>query len=118
LKIYRFDEEVGKPIQAFGSRFSMSRIGAVAGEVHIGCMHFDCSGLVGRHEATVNQLFLVIEGQGWVSGEGEEKIPIRAGEAAYWIKGESHESGTFNQTMKAIVLEGEQLNPDQFMIAK
>lgn len=115
MKIYRFDQEVGKPINAFGSNFNMARIGVYNGEFHIGCMHLDSNGLVGRHNATMNQLYLVIEGEGWVSDESDDRIPIRAGQAAYWVKGESHESGTYNHSMKAIVIEAENLEPDKFM---
>jgi quercetin dioxygenase-like cupin family protein len=118
MDIYRFDQEVGKPINAFGSHFKMSRIGAYAGEFHIGCMHLEANGLVGRHDAVTDQLFLVIEGEGWVSGASGEKISIRSGEAAFWVKGESHEAGTTNQTMKAMVIEAEKLNPESFMAKK
>lgn len=116
MKIYRFDQEVGKTINAYGSKLIMSRIGMYNGEFHIGCMHLNGNGLVGRHEATTNQLFLVIQGEGWVSGVSDEKIAITAGKAAFWEKGESHESGTYNHSMKAIVLEAEGLDPDKFMV--
>lgn len=118
MEIYRFDQEVGKQIGAFDSNFKMSRIGVYHGEFHIGCMHLEANGLVGRHDAVTDQLFLVIEGEGWVSGASEEKISIRAGEAAFWIKRESHEAGTRNQTMKAIVIEAENLSPENFMAKK
>ncbi|RXJ04361.1 cupin [Anaerobacillus alkaliphilus] len=115
MKIFRFNQEVGKQINAFGSNFVMSRIGNYHGEFQLGCMHIDKYGLVGRHEATTNQLFLVIEGEGWVTGETDEKLTIKAGEAAFWIKGENHAAGTGNNTMKAIVLEGENVDPAKLM---
>ncbi|MBP3041437.1 cupin [Bacillaceae bacterium Marseille-Q3522] len=115
MKIFRFDQAVGKPIKAFGSSFDMSRIGVYSGEIHIGCMHFDKNGLVGRHKATTNQLFLVIEGEGWVCGKTEERVTVHAGQAAFWEKDESHEAGTTDYFMKAIVIEGENLYPEKFM---
>ncbi len=115
MKIFRFDQEVGKPIQAHGSKFVMSRIGQYLGEFQLGCMHLDEHGLVGEHEATTNQLFLVIDGQGWVTGETSEKVFLNAGQAAYWNKGEMHAAGTDGHTMKALVIEGENLDPDKFM---
>ncbi|MDZ5471504.1 cupin [Bacillus sp. 31A1R] len=112
--IYNFSQEVGNPIQAYGSSFDMSRIGVFEGKFHIGCMHLGEDGLVGRHDATSNQLFLVIEGEGWVSGPDHIKLPIKAGQAAFWVTGENHESGTENM-MKAVVIEGDNLNPEKFM---
>lgn len=115
MEIFRFDQEVGKQINAYQSILTMSRIGTFDGEFHIGCMHLDHNGLVGRHNATSDQLFLVIEGSGWVSGESDEKVAIKAGEAAYWVEGESHEAGTFDCTMKALVIEAKKLSPEKFM---
>lgn len=114
MKLYRFDQEVGKPISAFGSSFTMSRIGQYNGEFHIGCMHLEEGGLVGRHDAVVNQLFLVITGEGWVSDASGTKTSIKSGEAAFWVKGENHESGT-KTGMVAMVIEGEKLDPEAFM---
>lgn len=115
MKIYRFDQEVGKPINAYGSKFVMARIGHYLGEFQLGCMHLDEQGLVGEHEAATDQLFLVIDGQGWVSGDTGDRTHIKAGQAAFWEKGEMHAAGTGGHTMKAIVIEGEKLNPDKFM---
>ncbi len=113
--MFRFDQEIGKPIHQFGSTFTMSRIGLFDSTLHIGCMHLDNNGLIGRHEAVTDQLFLVIEGSGWVSGDSGEVIEIKAGQAAFWTKGESHEAGTYSTTMKAIVIEGDNLQPEKFM---
>lgn len=64
---------------------------------------------MGRHDAVSSQLFVVVQGEGWVSGEKNQKLPIKAGEAAYWEKGESHEAGSQSK-MIAIVIEGEYLD--------
>ena len=63
-------------------------------------------GVVGRHPAAVAQLFVVVEGSGWVSGGGGEREPIAAGEAVLWEEGEEHESGS-EGGMTALVLEAE-----------
>lgn len=52
------------------------------------------------------QLFCIVAGSGWVSGEDGTRVPIRTGEAAWWDRGEIHESGT-DTGMTAIVLEGD-----------
>ena len=51
-------------------------------------------------------LFLVVQGEGWVHGEESDRTRIRAYQAAYWEKGEWHESGT-ETGMTAIIIEGE-----------
>ncbi|MDR7318254.1 cupin [Brevibacillus nitrificans] len=115
MKLFRFDQQVGRKIDRFDSAHAtISRIMKTPGPVHIGCIHLDASGVVGYHPAVVPQLFLVVSGEGWVRGEEEERIPIAAGQAAFWITGEGHESGT-EKGMVALVIEGEGLDPDSFM---
>ena len=41
-------------------------------------------------------------------------MPIRAGQAAFWENGEWHSAGS-DTGMIAIVVEGESLDPGQFM---
>jgi len=52
------------------------------------------------------QLFLVVQGEGWVRGESPETRSITTGYAAFWEKDEWHESGT-ESGMTAIVIEVE-----------
>lgn len=63
-------------------------------------------GVLGRHPAIVDQLFYVVQGDGWVAGRDGTRAPIRAGQAAYWTAGEEHESGTHGG-MTALVIEAE-----------
>jgi hypothetical protein len=122
VKLYRFDASAGHPITAFGSdNVIMSGIQRVAnGALQIGCMYIGTRGVVGSHQATTRQLFLVVEGAGWVRGEGLDgsdgarRHPVTPGQAAFWEAGEWHESGS-DFGMTAIVLEGEGIDPGQFM---
>lgn len=115
MKIYRFDAGVGKVIDKFDSvNFIMSRIVRTSEPAHIGCMHIGENGVVGYHQAVVPQLFLVVQGEGWVRAEGTERIVIRAGQAAFWVTGEWHESGS-DAGMVALVIESEELNPEAAM---
>jgi quercetin dioxygenase-like cupin family protein len=120
MKIYRFDAEVGKSISKYESRnFIMSRIARFeesepfAG-MSIGCMHIGPDGVVGWHQAACPQLFLVVQGEGWVKAGESDKLPIKAGYAAFWETGEFHESGS-DTGMTVIVIESEALTPDKFM---
>ncbi|WP_257347586.1 cupin domain-containing protein [Pseudalkalibacillus decolorationis] len=114
MKIYRFDQEVGKHITQFDSSFIMSRVVAADEPAHIGCMHIKAEGIVGYHKAVSDQLFLVVAGEGWVRGEEDEKTKIKTGEVAFWEDGEWHESGT-DTGMTAIVIESTNLDPSIFM---
>ncbi len=82
--------------------------------MHIGCMHIGPNGVVGYHQATVPQLFLVVQGSGWVTSTDRARHPITAGQAAFWHGGEWHESGSDDGIM-VIVVEGEGLDPAQWM---
>ncbi len=114
MKIYRFDPQVGQPISAFGSSgVTFSRIVKPGEAVHIGGMNISTGG-VGYHQATTRQLFIVVQGAGWVRGAEAEHTPIGAGHAAYWQAGEWHESGS-EDGMVAIVIEGDTIEPGMFM---
>jgi quercetin dioxygenase-like cupin family protein len=60
-------------------------------------------GLLGRHPARLWQLFTVISGNGWVSGDDGVRNEIRAGESVRWSPGESHESGSDDGMLVVIV---------------
>jgi hypothetical protein len=54
-------------------------------------------------------LLCVVTGEGWVSGPDGNRIPIAVGRAAFWGRGEEHETGT-DTGLTAIVLEGQDLS--------
>jgi mannose-6-phosphate isomerase-like protein (cupin superfamily) len=111
LRIYNFDKETGREITNFNSKQSIfSRIIQHDKPVYIGCMFIGPEGNLGSHPATINQLFLVLNGQGWVIGKEEIKYQIQSGKAAYWEPGEIHESES-EQGMTVIIIEGEDLKP-------
>jgi quercetin dioxygenase-like cupin family protein len=116
MRIYRAGAADGHPITQFGSEHvditGIARI--LAGEVQIGYMHLEPGGRVGAHEATTRQLFLVVRGEGWVRGPEAEHTAIVVDQAAYWEPGEQHESGS-DGGMVALVIEGDALDPDQFL---
>lgn len=74
------------------------------------CFRLEPGGVIGRHPASVEQLLVVVEGSGWVSGADGERRPIAAGEAAFWEPGEEHET-TSDEGLTAIVIEGPALRP-------
>ncbi|MED4254816.1 cupin domain-containing protein [Priestia megaterium] len=80
-------------------------------------VYIEGEGTVGYHKAPIPQLFIVVEGEGWVTGENQKRIPIKRGEAALWEKEEWHTSGS-ETGMTAIVIQSEELHPETFMERK
>lgn len=115
MKLFRFDGSVGRELSQFGSQ--NARIVPLARTerfLQVATMEVGPAGVVGAHPAVTPQLFLVVRGEGWVrAGEGP-RIPVVAGEAAFWVPGERHEAGS-EPGMTALVLEGEGLDPRQFL---
>jgi quercetin dioxygenase-like cupin family protein len=109
MELYRFDAAVGRPISAHGSRFLQVPLTSPEGGVRAACFHLPPGGVIGRHEAATYQLLCVVTGEGWVSGPDGNRIPIAVGRAAFWGRGEEHETGT-DTGLTAIVLEGQDLS--------
>jgi quercetin dioxygenase-like cupin family protein len=116
MRFFSFDPVAGRPIDRFDSAHAvLSPIQRMSGQVQIGCMHVGPGGTIGYHQADPMQLFLVVQGDGWVrSSDQPEPVAIRAGQAAFWESGEWHASGSLTG-MTVIVIEGETLDPGQYM---
>lgn len=71
-------------------------------------MYIGANGLIAGHEATVPQLLIVVQGEGWVSGSDGVRTRIKQGQLAFWNGGEWHET-TSELGMTAIILELDQL---------
>ncbi len=105
MKIFRFDRETAKSIDRYNSTgFTLSRVVHLLEETMIQCAYLEPHGGIGYHQATVPQLFMVVQGEGWVRGETQEITRIQAGEGAYWEEGEGHEAGT-ETGLTAIIIE-------------
>jgi hypothetical protein len=105
MKIFRFDRESGKSVDRYeSSGFILTRVAHLLEETMIQCAFLEPHGSIGYHQATVPQLFLVVQGDGWVRGQSPERIPIQSGQGAYWEDGEGHEAGT-ETGMTAILIE-------------
>ena len=117
VNIYRFDADVGRSIDNFGSvNFILSRIAQLTAQARVSCFHLGAKGKVGYHQAVTPQLFLVVQGEGWVRDKTSGRGPIKMGYAVFWDSGEWHESGT-DAGMIAIVIESQVINPAEFMPA-
>lgn len=80
MKIFRFDPEVGRNIDQYNSSgFVLSKVAHLTEEAVVHCVYLDAHGVIGVHQATIPQLLLVVQGEGWVRGEtpGQTAIPDR-----------------------------------------
>lgn len=116
MKVFRFDTQISHPIHAYGSReLLMSRLVSPHTAVRVDVMHIGPGGVVGGHPASENQLFAVVQGDGWVKSEEGGQHHVAAGLAVFWIAGEWHESGS-DGGMTVVVIEGPELDPTGVMV--
>lgn len=110
MKKYNFTQELANRINNYQSIDAFyTKIMKTVEPANIGFMYIEPGGVVGMHEAPVPQLFIVIQGEGWVCGEDQEKVLIKTGEGVLWQTGEAHESGS-NSGLTALVIQSEQIN--------
>lgn len=69
---------------------------------------------MGYHQATLPQLLLVVQGEGWVRTGDGGRVAVKAGDAVFWSAGEWHETGT-ETGLVALPVESEGLEPGRFM---
>ncbi|MEL7435337.1 MAG: cupin domain-containing protein [Chloroflexota bacterium] len=109
MKRYSFGHATSKNITAYSSvGVNLTHIVKSLEAVSVVCIRLGADGRIGRHRTVGNQLFLVVEGAGEVSGADGIFHPIEAGQAAFWERKEEHETRT--QTgLVALVIEGDNL---------
>ncbi len=118
MQLFRFDTDVARPVADYGSMFRLSRLLlSRTGEVRVDVMYLGPHGLVGHHQAGLPQLFAVIHGEGWVQGTELDRVPIAAGQAAFWTSGEWHGAGT-DGGMTAVVIQAAVLDPASLLTAE
>lgn len=106
MRIFRFDEEVSVPISTFGSDFRIGPLTEDDSQVRVQVMHLPPGGLIGRHSATLRQMFGVVVGTGSVSGSDGKRRALGPGYAALFEPGESHDASS-ETGLTAICIEGE-----------
>jgi mannose-6-phosphate isomerase-like protein (cupin superfamily) len=107
VKIVRF--EASRAITHFDSHgMTIGGIARCSGETRLSLVELDPGGVVGLHQAVSPQLFLVVEGEGYVRGADGNQVAIARGQGAFWDDGELHETVT-ETGLVAIVIEAEAL---------
>ena len=95
-------------VEAHGSSGFTMRGVVRSEQAHVAVAILAPGGVIGRHAADVPQLFVVVEGSGWVAGGDAERVEIAAGDAVLWDAGEEHEAGT-DAGMVSLVVESNAL---------
>ncbi|MGN4124744.1 cupin domain-containing protein [Lysinibacillus sphaericus] len=109
MEIYKFTMDVGKTIDNYNSISSFyTKIMKTVEPTNIGLIYIEPGGVVGHHEAPVPQLFVVIHGEGWVSGQDRKKIALSNGEGVLWQSGQAHASGS-DTGLTALVIQSKQI---------
>lgn len=111
MQIYNFAPETAHVILAYDSQnISLTHIAADISSARVVVMYIAQGGTVGFHPTQGDQLFLVVQGSGWVTGGDRRRRNIAAGQAAFWQNGEWHESGS-EAGMTAVIIEAESIQP-------
>lgn len=113
MRIIYFPRDHARPIDLFDAvAASNVHLGSGRGETHVYCLYFGPGGGIGEHPAGYAQLFLVVEGEGWVAGSDGSRVPIAAGQAAYFSPGEVHSKGS-DAGMTVIMVQTDELEPTE-----
>lgn len=109
MKIVAVGPAQQKRITGYDATNAFSLVAASgSGRAHVHTLHFEPGGVIGRHPAGPAQLFIVVEGAGWVEGGDGVRAPITVGQAAYIAAGESHAKGS-ESGMSAVMVQVETL---------
>jgi len=113
VRLFDFHHDDGRSLTDWSST-GVRAVGLVRTDVaaDVSLLRFDPKAVLGRHPTGCPQIFAVIDGAGWVSGEDGKRNPVATGRAAFWSKGESHESGS-ETGMTVIIVQAERLDPDE-----
>jgi GrpB-like predicted nucleotidyltransferase (UPF0157 family) len=106
VRLFRFDAEISTPVTGSGSLFKIGPLTGPDSRVCVQAIHLPADGRVGRQAAMVPQLFAVVSGIGWVSGQDGQRRPIRSGQVALWAAGEDQEAYSVDG-LSAVCLEGD-----------
>lgn len=85
------------------------KLGNSTGDAHLDIVYLEAGGSLGEHPAPTPQLFIVIEGSGWVSGHDGNRRTVSAGVAVAWSEGERHASGT-ETGLTAVIMQARRLD--------
>ena len=112
MKLLDFSLSCAAPIHEYESvRASAIPLAHGAGEAHVYSVRIEAGGSIGLHQAGFGQLFLVLEGGGWVEGADGHRLSVVAGRGVFIPRGEHHAKGS-DTGMTALMIQVANLAPD------
>ena len=75
-----------------------------SGQAHIHIVRIDPGGEIGPHVAGFGQLFVCLEGSGWVCSADGERVSLSRGQVAYFARGERHSKGS-TDGLRALIIQ-------------
>lgn len=112
IRIIDFGAEVAQPVELFSSSGVASvELAHGNGESHAYTLHFAPGGVIGPHPAGFDQLFLVVQGSGWVAGSNGVRQSVGVNCGAFVPKGEVHSKGTATGMVAVMVQSSEFILP-------
>ena len=95
IRILDFTAQRARAIEQFAASGASSvDLAHGAGESHAYAVHFVPGGAIGPHPAGFDQLFLVVQGSGWVAGADGVRMSIGTNQGAFVPRGEVHSKGS------------------------
>ncbi len=105
MRVISLSTDAAAPITRFSSvAASALQVADGDGEAHVAVIRFEPGGVIGPHTAGFGQLFVPLEGSGWIAGGDGEPAAIAPGTAGYVERGEIHSKGS-DTGMTALMIQ-------------
>jgi quercetin dioxygenase-like cupin family protein len=105
VEVFTFDRSEHEVTGDGSIGLHATRIAQFTATARATCLALAPGGVIGTHPASSHQVLLIVTGSGWVSGNDAARVPVTAGQAAYWAPGEVHTTGS-DTGLTAVALEG------------
>lgn len=112
IRVVDFGAQVARSIERLSSTGATSvELAQGSGESHVYALHFAPGGSIGPHPAGFDQLFLVVQGSGWVAGSDGIRHDVGSNRGAFVPKGEVHSKGSETGMVAVMVQSSEFSSP-------
>ena len=112
VRLFDFATTSAQLIERFGSSGASSvELAHGRGESHVYAIHVAPGGSIGPHPAGFDQLFLVVQGTGWVAGADGVRHSVGTFHGAFVPKGEVHSKGSETGMVAVMVQSSSFLMP-------
>jgi hypothetical protein len=111
MKIYYFDPKPGKEDGPFGNvKAIIARVLQLDNRAEINAVYIHPGEQLSVQQLMSQQMFLLVDGEGWVKNESGEKKTVTQGQAIFWGESELPESGT-ESGMTAVIIGNINIDP-------